>query len=107
MKVISVNVNGIRAAAKKGFFQWLAKQDADFVCVQEIRAQINQLEDELYYPKGYFCYYRDAEKKGYSGVALYTRHKPDRIVTELGWDVAEKEGGYLKAEYKNYSVISL
>ena len=63
MRVISVNVNGIRAAARKGFFEWLAIQDADVVCIQETKAQIHQLEDPIFSPKGYHCYYFDAQKK--------------------------------------------
>jgi len=63
MKVISINTNGIRAAARKGFFDWLKKVDADVVCIQETKAQEHQLEDEIFYPKGYHCHYFDAEKK--------------------------------------------
>ena len=63
MKVISVNVNGIRAAQKKGFFDWLKNQRADVVCLQEIKAQSHQLDEELFYPKNYHCYYFEAEKK--------------------------------------------
>ena len=64
MKVISINTNGIRAAARKGFFDWVKDQQADIICVQETKAQIHQLEDELFYPEGYFTAYYDAQKKG-------------------------------------------
>ena len=73
-KIITFNANGIRAAARKGFFQWLHAQDADAVCIQETKAQLPQLEgDAAYFPFAH-NYYHDAEKKGYSGVALYLKH---------------------------------
>ena len=77
MKIITANTNGIRAAARKGFFDWLKTEQADFVCIQETKAQVHQLEDEVFHPAGYHCHYHDAEKKGYSGVAVYSKH-PDR-----------------------------
>ena len=83
-RVISLNANGIRAAARKGFFDWLPKQDADVVCIQETKAQAHQLGDDSFSPAGYHCYYEDAEKKGYSGVAIYTKHKPKKVVRGYG-----------------------
>ena len=83
-RVITLNANGIRAAARKGFFDWLAGQDADVVCIQETKAQEHQLSDGVFCPDGYHCFYEDAEKKGYSGVAIYTRHEPKRIVRGYG-----------------------
>ncbi len=107
MKVISANLNGIRSAAQKGFFVWLAQQRADFVCIQETKAQENQLSDAMYCPNGYHCFYVDAEKKGYSGVALYTRQKPEKVIKSLGWESADKEGRYLQIDCDNLSIISL
>ena len=72
-RIISLNANGIRAAARKGFFEWLARQAADVVCIQETKAQEHQLGDAVFRPEGYHSFYEDAEKKGYSGVAIYTR----------------------------------
>ncbi len=106
MRVISVNVNGIRAAERKGFFTWLKAQQADVVCIQETKAQVHQLEDPVFHPKGYHCYYFDAEKKGYSGVAIYTRVKPDKIVTGLGWSRCDQEGRYLQIDYQGLSLAS-
>ncbi len=106
-KVISVNVNGIRAAAKKGFFDWLAKVDADVVCLQEVRAQKDQLNDPIFHPKGYHCYYVEAQKKGYSGVAIYSKHKPIKIVDSLGFELSDVEGRYLHLEFKGLTVASL
>jgi len=80
-KIISLNANGIRAAARKGFFDWLPQQNADVVCIQETKAQIDQLEgDPLYFPDDYHHYYVDAQKKGYSGVAIYSRYKPNKVI---------------------------
>lgn len=106
-RVISVNVNGVRAAAKKGFFSWLAKQDADVVCLQETKAQIHQLSDDHFSPAGYEAFYFDAEKKGYSGVALFSKRKPDKVHRGLGWKEADTEGRYIQADFGNLSVASL
>lgn len=106
-KIITVNTNGIRAAARKGFFDWLPAQDADVVCIQETKAQIHQLDDPMYHPEGYHCYYNDAVKKGYSGTAIYSRVKPRSVIDSLGWDPADSEGRYLQADYDGLSVISL
>ncbi|HHJ81172.1 MAG TPA: exodeoxyribonuclease III, partial [Candidatus Tenderia electrophaga] len=84
MRVISANLNGIRAAERKGFFQWMLKQDVDVLCIQETKAQEHQLSPELHYPEGYHAYFFDAEKKGYSGVAIYCKKKPDKITCGLG-----------------------
>lgn len=108
MKVITCNVNGIRAAAKKGFFDWLLKQKADVVCVQETKAQIHQLEDAIFHPKGYHCQYFDAiSKKGYSGVAIYSKIAPKNWQVGLGFDLADSEGRYIQADYNQLSIASL
>ncbi len=108
MRVITINANGIRAAARKGFFAWLEKQKADVVCVQETKAQIHQLEgDSIYFPKNYHCYYVDAVKKGYSGVAIYSKHKPQRVVRAYGDDEFDSEGRYLEVQFGNLAIISL
>ncbi|ALG68027.1 exodeoxyribonuclease III [Beggiatoa leptomitoformis] len=107
MRIITLNLNGIRAAAKKGFFDWLALQQADIVCLQEIKAQPEQLTDSLFHPQGYYCYYHAAEKKGYSGVALYARRRPDAVQTGIGWADIDIEGRYLEARFGDLRVISL
>jgi len=107
MRIISVNTNGIRAAARKGFFDWLRRQQADFICIQETKAQEHQLDDRLYYPKSFHCYYKDAEKKGYSGVAIYCREQPDVVITKLGFDEFDAEGRYIEARVGNLSVASI
>jgi len=107
MRVISINVNGIRAAYRKNFFIWLQKQDADIVCVQETKAQVEQLTEEIIKPKGYYSYFNDALKKGYSGVAIYSRIKPDKIIDKIGWREADDEGRYLQANFGELSIVSL
>ena len=107
MKIISFNANGIRSAARNGFYQWLATEDADFVCLQETKVQESQLVSEFFYPPGYICEYYNAQKKGYSGVAIYARKKPLRVVRGLGFDYCDNEGRYLQFDYAKMSVISL
>lgn len=108
MKVISFNANGIRASARNGFYDWLAVQDADFVCIQETKAQVDQLvPEEVFFPRDYFCDYYDAQKKGYSGVAIYAKHKPQRIVKGFGFDYCDNEGRYIQFDYPKLSVVSL
>ena len=107
MRVISINVNGIRAAHRKNFFIWLRKQDADIVCVQETKAQVEQLTEEIIKPKGYYSYFNDALKKGYSGVAIYSRIEPDKVIDKIGWREADDEGRYLQANFGKLSIVSL
>ena len=107
MRIISVNVNGIRAAYRKNFFTWLQKQDADIVCIQETKAQVDQLNDEIIKPKGYFSYFNSAVKKGYSGVAIYSQIEPEKIIGKIGWKDADIEGRFIQANFGQLSVISL
>ena len=107
MRVISANVNGIRSAAAKGFFSWLAKQKADVICLQEVKAAESQLTDKIFHPDGYHAYFSAVEKKGYSGVAIYCKQKPDAVVHGLGWDIANNEGRYLEARFGNLCIASL
>jgi exodeoxyribonuclease-3 len=107
MRIISANVNGIRAAAKKGFFTWLATQDADVVCLQEIRADESQITDIMYRPAGYHAYFSKVHKKGYSGVAVYCKKEPDAVKHGLGWDIADTEGRYLEIDYGDLRIASV
>ena len=77
MRIITLNVNGIRAAARKGFFSWLSRQKADVVCLQEVRAATEQITASTYWPRSLSCHYLPAERAGYSGVALFARRPPD------------------------------
>lgn len=107
MRIITINVNGIRSAARKGFFNWLALQQADVVCLQEIKAQAGQIDGPIYNPQGLQCHYLDAVKKGYSGVAVYARTPPDNIIQGLNWPDMDAEGRYLEARFGNLSVVSV
>lgn len=108
MKIISFNANGIRSAAKKGFFSWLKTQNADFICIQETKAHAEDLHPkELFYPEGYVCIYNHAKKKGYSGVALYAKKSPLNIITTTNFDLCDHEGRYIQFDYEKFSVISM
>jgi exodeoxyribonuclease-3 len=107
MRVISLNLNGIRSAASKGVYAWLATQDADFICLQELKAQAADLSLEMLNPPGLLGYFHYAEKKGYSGVGIYSKQQPDRIVEGLGIPDIDAEGRYIEAVYGNVSIVSL
>lgn len=101
MIIVSANTNGIRSAATKGFFEWMQARQPDVVCIQETKAQIDQLTPAITEIPGYHSYFFDAEKKGYSGVAIYCKKKPDRITTGLGWPIADEEGRFIQIDYDN------
>ncbi len=116
MRVATLNANGIRAAARKGFFDWLPTVDCDVWCIQETKAQEHQLPDASeFYPDGYHSYYYDAEKKGYSGTAIFARRQPDHVYfgfgsvpgADPGWAEFDREGRYLEARFCNLSVVSI
>jgi exodeoxyribonuclease-3 len=107
VRVITANLNGIRSAARKGFFSWLYRQRADVVCLQETKAQVDQMTEEMLAPNGFHGYFHDAEKKGYSGVALYARRQPDRVVMGLGWPDIDAEGRFIQADFGSLSIASL
>jgi exodeoxyribonuclease-3 len=107
MRVITLNLNGIRSAASKGAFTWLQSQKADVICMQETRAQEDQLAEHPVEMPGYHRYFYDAQRKGYSGVALYTRREPDRVQRGFGVPEFDGEGRYLEAQFGDVSVVSL
>jgi exodeoxyribonuclease-3 len=107
LRIISANLNGIRSASNKGFLDWLAKQDADIVCMQELKAQSPDLSDRMRNPDGLHGWFHCAEKKGYSGVGIYSRHTPDRVIEGLGMADIDAEGRYLQLDFGALSVISL
>jgi exodeoxyribonuclease-3 len=116
LKIISLNLNGIRSATNKGLYAWLKKQDADVICMQEIKAQVTDMTIEMLNPEGYFGYFHYAEKKGYSGVGIYSKTQPDAVIEGLGncnvgdthcmADI-DSEGRYIEARFGNLSVVSL
>ena len=107
MRVITVNVCGIRSAAAKGLFRWLRRQDADFVCLQETKSHFHQLAEHDIEIPGYHSYFYDAQRKGYSGVAIYSRRKPDKVIKGFGVDEFDREGRYLEAQLGAVSVVSV
>ena len=107
MRVITVNVCGIRSAAAKGMFLCLRRQDADFICLQETKSQEHQLEGHDVTLPGYHAFFHDAQRKGYAGVALYSRARPDRVVRGFGVAEFDREGRYLEAQVGALSVVSL
>ncbi|MBI4937602.1 MAG: exodeoxyribonuclease III [Nitrosomonadales bacterium] len=107
MKIITANLNGIRSAASKGFFPWMLAQQADIICVQELKAQAADMTPGMLAPPGYLGYFHYAEKKGYSGVGIYCRNKPDAVVEGLGIAEFDAEGRYLEARFGNLSIVSL
>lgn len=107
LKVITANLNGIRSAARKGFFNWLPKQNADIVCLQELKAQEAELSDASFYMNEFHSHFHYAEKKGYSGVAVYSRFKPEEVKMGLGFGVADQEGRYVAIRLGNLWVASL
>lgn len=107
MKIVSLNCNGIRSAARKGFYAWMQAEDADIVCLQETKAEEHQLPLEASSVSHYAGFFLDAERPGYSGVAMYARRPPDRIVRGLGWPEYDREARYLQLDYGAFSVVSL
>ena len=107
LKIIAANLNGIRSASKKGFFVWMAKQDADFICVQELKAQAADMSPEMLAPDGYHGYFHYAEKKGYSGAGIYSKRLPDKVITGFGNPEFDAEGRYVQCDYGDLSIISV
>ncbi len=108
MKIVSYNVNGIRAALKKGFLDWLVAANPDVICLQEIKAQEDQLDLSLFKAAGYpYTYWFSAQKKGYSGVAILSKTKPKNIVFGTGIESMDFEGRNIRADFSDVSVMSL
>ena len=106
LRIITANLNGIRSAAKKGFFEWVHTQSPDILCIQELKAQEADLDGALLSPNGYHGFFQYAQKKGYSGVGLYSKQNPDSV--KIGFDNGEfdAEGRYIEARFGNLIVIS-
>ena len=104
MKLVSWNVNGLRACVEKGFVDILKEQDADFFCIQESKLQEGQIDLDL---PGYYQYWNYAEKKGYSGTAIFTKHKPLNVILGIGMEEHDHEGRVVTLEYDNYYVITV
>ncbi|HIE90172.1 MAG: exodeoxyribonuclease III [Methylophilaceae bacterium] len=107
MRIITLNLNGIRSATKKGFYPWLYKMQPDVICLQELKAQADNLTEEMQAPDGYHGNFHYAQKKGYSGVGIYSKKKPDEVIVGLGIEDIDFEGRYLECRFGKLSVISL
>lgn len=117
MRIITLNLNGIRSASNKGFFKWLQTVQPDVICLQELKAQETDMSPEMLAPEGYYGYFHYAQKKGYSGVGIYSKQKPDAVVvglanSELSLTKEEdleidNEGRYLECRFGKLSVVSL
>ena len=108
MKIFSYNVNGIRAAIKKGFLEWLNEYGPDIICIQEIKANTDQLDLDLFSKIGYkYNYWFSAQKKGYSGVAVLSKQKPISVCYGTGIEHMDFEGRNLRLDFEKFSVMSL
>ena len=107
LRIITLNLNGMRSAVNKGLLDWLTAQKADVVCLQEVKAQLSDLAPAMLNPHPYSGHFSCAEKKGYSGVGLYCRKAPDKVISGFGSSEFDAEGRYLRADYGNLSVISV
>jgi exodeoxyribonuclease III len=106
LRVITLNLNGLRSAVNKGLLRWLPRQNASIVCVQEIKAQAADLTAAMRQPTRFQGYFHYADKKGYSGVGLYCAREPDRLVAGVGIPDIDAEGRYLEAQFGELSVVS-
>jgi exodeoxyribonuclease-3 len=106
MKLVSWNVNGIRSVAQKGFLSWMDGIRADLICLQEIKARPEQLDSALQRPKGYLGFWHPAEKAGYSGLVIYSKKEPIKVITGLGSPEFDKEGRVLTLEFEGFFVVN-
>lgn len=107
MRIVSVNVNGIQAAAERGLLSWLQAQNADVICLQDTRASVFETDDPALQLDGYFLYACDAETPDMGGVALYSRQQPKAIISGLGFEVADRYGRYLQADFDKVSIATV
>lgn len=106
-RIVTFNANGIRSAAKKGFWEWFDRQDADLLCIQELKAQEADLDEKVLHADGYHVYLHCAKKRGYSGCALYSKVKPQAVRIGFGNEEFDAEGRYVEAEFDNFVVVSV
>lgn len=107
MRIISVNVNGIQAAAERGLLSWLQAQNADVICLQDTRASAFEMDDQAFQLDGYFLYACDGEVPSQGGVALYSRLQPKAVISGLGFEMADRYGRYLQADFDKVSIATL
>src|SRR5690606_14227701 len=107
MRVVTINVNGLKNAAQAGFYEWMKAQDADVVCVQNLKARVTELDDAIYHPQGYEAFFFDAEDVEEGGVAIYCRVMPKAIMTGFAYEPADRQGRFLQADFDKVSVATL
>ena len=107
MKIITYNVNGLRAAVSKGLPEWLEQENPDILCLQETKLQPDQYPVEVFEALGYKSYLYSAQKKGYSGVALLTKQEPDHVEYGMGMEAYDNEGRFIRADFGDLSVVSV
>lgn len=106
MKILAWNVNGIRSVSKKGFAEWLAAESPDILCLQEVKANFDQIPQDVREPKGYKTYFHAGIRKGYSGTAIYTKEEPKFVTNGLGIEEFDNEGRVLSADYGDFVLIT-
>ncbi len=107
MRIFSWNVNGLRAVVKKGFFDWLKSEAPDVVCLQEIKARTEDLDESILNPDGYHAVWNPAERKGYSGVAVFTKKKPGAVHLGIGVERFDLEGRVIRMEFKDFDLLNV
>jgi len=107
IKILSWNVNGVRAVYKKGFLEWLHSQSPDILCLQETKALPEQLPKDLMEPEGYFAYWQGAQRKGYSGVAVFSKQRPQKVETALGVPRFDEEGRFIRLDYDGFTLFDV
>ena len=107
MKIITYNVNGLRAAVSKGLPEWLVQENPDILCLQETKLQPDQYPAEVFEALGYKAYLYSAQKKGYSGVAILTKQEPDHVEYGMGIEAYDNEGRFIRADFGDLSVVSV
>jgi len=106
LRVITANLNGIRSASKKGFFDWIQKESPDIICVQELKAQADDMADFMLSPAGFQGFFQYAEKKGYSGVATFSLQPPDHVVYACGVEEYDREGRILRTDFGDWTLLN-
>lgn len=107
MRVVSINVNGLKRAAEHGFYDWMREIDADVVCVQDLQGKVYDFDDAIFHPEGYQAYFIDAENPEDGGVGIYTKHFPKAIMYGFAYGPADSEGRFIQADFENVSVASM
>lgn len=107
LRIITFNANGLRSAAKKNFWQWFDQQNADILCIQELKGQEADFDESVLHQSGYHVFMHTAQKRGYSGVALYTKEQPLSVQIGFGNEEFDAEGRYVQAEFENFIAVSV